>query len=76
MARDIQPVGHCPKCEAANLTCRFNHFESGELRIDSWEHKCAECGYRETTAYRSDDPKELQPADVGTCPYCGRQAKR
>ncbi len=76
MARDIQTVGDCPKCNAENLTCRYNHFESDELRIDSWEHKCADCGYRETTAYRSDDPEELQPVDAFSCPYCGRQVKQ
>ncbi len=73
MARDIQTVGACPKCDAELITCRYNHFGKDDLTIDSWEHKCAECGYRETTAYRSDDPVEHQPEDAGTCPYCGRR---
>ncbi|MBC8353264.1 MAG: hypothetical protein H8E66_14800 [Planctomycetes bacterium] len=76
MARDTQTVGQCPKCNADNLTCRYNDFEKDDLRIVSWEHKCAECGYRETTAFRSDDPEELQPVDAGTCPYCERSANR
>ena len=35
--------------------CSYNHFQSDELRIDSWEHKCPDCGHRETQAFRSDD---------------------
>lgn len=73
MPREILSVGACPKCDADDLQCRYNHFEKDELRIVSWEHKCAECGYRETTAFRSDDPEELQPEVVDRCPYCGRQ---
>ena len=76
MTRDTQTVGACPKCHAVDLTCRYNHFEKDDLRIESWEHKCFECGYRETTAFRSDDPDEIQPVDAGSCPYCGRQASR
>lgn len=73
MPRDFKSAGTCPKCNAEGLTCRYNHFEKDELCIDSWEHKCADCGYRETTGYRSDDPQELQPEDVSICPYCGRR---
>ena len=73
MARDTQRIGACPKCEAENLACRYNHFEKDDLRIESWEHKCAECGYRETTAFRSDDPEEERVLDAATCPYCGRK---
>ena len=73
MAREIHTVGTCPKCKADNLKCQYNHFAKDDLQIRSWEHKCAECGYRETTAFRSDDPVEEQPEDVGICPYCGRR---
>ncbi|MBP86311.1 MAG: hypothetical protein CMJ64_06300 [Planctomycetaceae bacterium] len=75
MLRDIQTVGECAKCGAeAAVTCRYNHFErpEEELVIDAWEHKCANCGIRETTAYRSDDPEEEHPEDSRKCPYCGR----
>jgi len=58
------------------LSCRYNHFERDELVIDTWEHRCANCGHRETTAFRSDDPPaedSLAPRpDI--CPYCGRAA--
>jgi len=71
---DLQPAGVCPKCDGTNVTCKYNHFEQGDLVIDSWEHKCLDCGTRLTTAFRSDDSDEL-PADgdTGVCPYCGRQ---
>lgn len=74
MASDQQQIGGCPKCGSASLTCRYNRFESDDLRIDSWEHKCPDCGNRETTAYRSDEDDSV-PAnvDVAVCPYCRRQ---
>lgn len=75
MPRDIQNVGNCEKCGADAVTCRYNHFERAEdeLVIDAWEHKCGNCGVRETTAYRSDDPEEVQPLNARICPYCERQ---
>lgn len=75
MPRDIQTVGACAKCGAeAAVTCRYNHFERPEaqLVIDAWEHKCSNCGVRETTGYRSDDPEEDRPEAPRKCPYCGR----
>lgn len=76
MARDIQTVGHCPQCNADLLTCRYNFFTNDDLQINSWEHKCAQCGYRDTTAYRSDESEESRPTDPRTCPYCGRQGNQ
>ena len=74
MARDIQNVGECSKCGADAVTCRYNHFEreEDELVIDAWEHKCGNCGVRETTAYRSDDEDGDLPRDPHVCPYCRR----
>jgi hypothetical protein len=53
--------------------CTYNHFESKELTIDSWEHKCPDCGFRETTAFRSDE-EDTKPEiiDPHICPYCTR----
>jgi ssDNA-binding Zn-finger/Zn-ribbon topoisomerase 1 len=64
----------CPDCGAGNVHCRFNHFQRGALEIHAWEHKCLNCGLRETTAYRSDDEELTTPLDDrSTCPYCDRR---
>lgn len=76
MPRDVATAGACPKCGAAGLACGYNHFEKGELTIDSWEHRCPNCGHRETMAFRSDQPAAEQAADPGVCPYCGRRGQR
>jgi DNA-directed RNA polymerase subunit RPC12/RpoP len=56
------------------VTCWYNHFAKNAVSIYSWEHRCADCGYRVTKAFRTDDP-ELDPTiNPTTCPYCGRQA--
>jgi hypothetical protein len=75
MLPDKPPSGNCPrgdevlKCE---LQCKYNHFESDDLVIDSWELKCLDCGYRETIAFRSDEPDSLEGCDDPTqCVYCG-----
>jgi hypothetical protein len=62
----------CPKCQSASLVCRYNFFDRGDLAVTSWEHKCTNCGWRETKAFRSDDPS--RPADINpaVCPLCGR----
>ena len=75
MARDRKLIGNCPKCSSDQLACSYNHFESDDLTIHAWEHKCPDCGYRETTAHRSDEADD-PPADFDpcVCPYCGRQA--
>lgn len=73
MARDKKTIGSCPNCSGENLTCTYNFFDRNELVIHAWEHKCLDCGLRDTTAWRSDDedgiPDDLDPA---VCPYCGR----
>lgn len=75
MARDRQPVGTCPKCRGGNLACTHNHFQRDDLTIDSWEHRCPDCGMRETTAFRSDEPDSIPDnADVLVCPYCERRS--
>ena len=74
MAANVQPAGRCSKCNGESMTCKYNHFEAGELSIDSWEHKCPDCGHRATTAFRSDDPDSIPAgANPCVCPYCGRQ---
>ncbi len=80
MSRDILTIGGCPKCASDQLACRYNHFEKADLKIISWEHKCPNCGYRETKAFRSDDEEEPDEEpdeedwDPSSCPYCDRPA--
>lgn len=74
MPRDTQLAGPCPKCGQGTVTCFHNRFEDDQKRIDSWEHRCADCGYRQTQAFRSDEAPAEPPADPRVCPYCGRQA--
>jgi hypothetical protein len=71
---DQLPVANsCSKCGLEMVLCRYNRFHRGDLRIDAWEHKCGNCGSRETIAYRNDNEEGAAilkgPA---TCPYCGR----
>lgn len=73
MGRDRQSVGTCGKCQRGTLTCSHNRFDNGTLVIDSWEHRCADCGHRETQAFRSDQPSEGAASDPLRCPFCGRQ---
>ncbi len=73
MPREEKTIGGCPHCDSAALICKYNRFESDDLRIDSWEHKCPDCGHRATTAYRTDDAdSNADHADPMICPYCGR----
>ena len=72
MSRDIELIGGCPKCDSDQLACRYNHFETDALRIISWEHKCSNCGFRETKAFRSDDEPTDDESDPTVCPYCRR----
>jgi hypothetical protein len=44
-------------------------FAAGELRIDSWELRCLDCGLRKTVAFRSDEPREPQ-VETRACPFC------
>jgi Zn finger protein HypA/HybF involved in hydrogenase expression len=72
MAPDRVSIGNCPKCGGADFRCSYNHFAREDLTIDSWEHRCLNCGLRETKAYRSDQPLEAD-VDVTACPFCGRK---
>ncbi len=66
--------GSCPKCRAEKLACRYNFFDRGDLQIHAWEHRCPDCGWRETKASRSDDPPEkLAGTNPAVCPFCARQ---
>ena len=74
MPRERRLIGQCPKCRGNNLACSYNHFDRNELTIDSWEHKCPDCGFRETMAVRSDEEKpDTAEVDPRVCPYCGRR---
>ncbi len=74
MSRDRQTIGGCPKCGGSHLACGYNHFEDGDLTIDSWEHKCPDCGFRETKAFRTDEEESIPDGlDTAVCPYCGRR---
>ena len=71
MQSTAQVAGECPKCKVPSLSCRFNYFDRGDLQIHSWEHRCPDCGWRETKAFRSDAP-EAGSANPAVCPWCGR----
>ena len=81
MTRNSKDVGSCPRCDGGEAVCSYNFFDRNGLTIHSWEHKCGNCGMRETTAYRSDEDDELdedgQPRDLDidreVCPYCERR---
>jgi ssDNA-binding Zn-finger/Zn-ribbon topoisomerase 1 len=75
MPRDRQAAGVCPECNESELVCSYNRFEKDGLRIDSWEHKCANCGARQTRAFRSDDEDRDPALDPAVCPYCGREGQ-
>jgi ssDNA-binding Zn-finger/Zn-ribbon topoisomerase 1 len=76
MVRDEELIGECPQCRAPGLCCRFNRFQKDDLQILSWEHRCNDCGHRETKAYRSDEPDTAGDlVDQEVCPYCSRHAR-
>ncbi len=72
MPRDRHEIGSCPRCSAGVVVCSFNTYVNGTERIDSWEHRCRDCSYRETRAGRS--PADAPPSGPSTCPFCGRAA--
>ncbi|MCA9267452.1 MAG: hypothetical protein KDA41_03230 [Planctomycetales bacterium] len=64
----------CPQGEdflGCNLRCKFHVFEGEHVQIYSWELKCLDCGYRSTSAVRSDDD-DFDPASNSprVCPFC------
>ncbi len=73
MPKEQITVGGCEKCGSDAMTCKYNRFESDDLRIDSWEHKCPDCGHRVTQAIRSDDEDETCE-EPDRCPFCKRKA--
>ena len=75
MARDRRQIGTCGTCNRGVLTCTHNRFDNGTLVIDSWEHRCADCGHRDTQAFRSDDPPQSRALDPLVCPFCGRRGE-
>ncbi|MGV3608181.1 MAG: hypothetical protein ACO1RA_17375 [Planctomycetaceae bacterium] len=73
MPTSTVPAGTCPHCNQEKLQCRHNYFDRGDLQIRSFEHRCANCGKRQTVAFRSDDPGPGGLASNGpNCPMCGR----
>jgi hypothetical protein len=75
MQRNRQEVGPCPHCATGTVTCLHNRFANDMHRIDSWEHRCSDCGKRDTEAFRklADEPEpEVDPL---VCPYCGRKVE-
>ena len=74
--QDQQMAGSCPECHQGSIQCSHNYFEEGDLRIASWEHRCNECGFRETTAIRSDELEEKEKANFDLCPFCQRRSER
>jgi hypothetical protein len=72
MDRDRQMAGPCPKCVSGAVTCLHNHFETATRTIDSWEHRCGDCGYRVTQAFRTDDSDFDPTINPRVCPFCAR----
>jgi hypothetical protein len=71
---NTQAAGNCSAC-GGPVTCRYNHFEKPGLAIDSWEHKCSDCGKRETQAFRQEgESAATSNLSNRTCPYCNRTA--
>jgi hypothetical protein len=73
MPRDRQKAGRCPQCASGDLSCTYNRFDNGPERIESWEHRCLSCNYRDTKAYRSAEAGQAE-CDPTMCPFCGRRA--
>lgn len=74
MPRDRQEHGPCTQCSEGTVTCSHNYFAGDGQQIDSWEHRCSDCSYRETEAIRIDAENPPGEADPKVCPFCGRRA--
>jgi hypothetical protein len=72
MPASTHPAGVCPKCGGDAVLCRYNFFDRGDLQVHSWEHKCGNCGWRQTQAFRSDAPAAEPATEPGRCPWCAR----
>lgn len=73
MAREVQPAGACEKCGTGTINCSHNHFANEIHTIDSWEHRCTSCAYRDTEAFRVGADYPPLEADPLLCPFCGRR---
>ena len=74
MQRNRLDVGPCPQC-GGTVTCLHNRFANEVHRIDSWEHRCGNCGKRDTEAFRkpaADPEPEIDPL---VCPFCARRVE-
>jgi hypothetical protein len=74
MSGNTKLAGQCPKCQQPAVACRYNFFDRGDLQVHSWEHRCTNCGWRETKAFRSDDAPDKHSPVPDVCPLCGRRA--
>ncbi len=72
MPRDRQILEEtCPDCQG-QLTCSVNVYEGEDEWIVSWEHRCRDCSFRDTKAFRSTDDV-VEPREVTRCcPFCQR----
>ena len=70
MPRARQELGPGPRCGRGPVACSYNSFVNGDERIESWEHRCRDCAFRETQATRGP----AADAADSTCPYCGRSS--
>jgi ssDNA-binding Zn-finger/Zn-ribbon topoisomerase 1 len=73
MPRNLQEIGACPKCQVGTVVCLHNRFANDLHRIDSWEHKCPNCGQRETEAFRKLPTDPEPERDPLVCPFCSRK---
>ena len=68
------PNNQCPndsERDSCALQCKYNYFEADELKINSWELKCLDCGWRSTIAYRNDEEDDEDiPDNPKQCPFC------
>jgi len=75
MPTDFQEVAaECQTCQAEVMRCKHNYFSDEEKEIHTWEHRCKDCGFRETGGFRSDEPEDWPTDDPTHCPFCGRPA--
>ncbi|MDA7977367.1 MAG: hypothetical protein MPJ50_01200 [Pirellulales bacterium] len=75
MPRHTQAAGECEKCGEGTINCSHNHFADETQTIDTWEHRCTSCAYRETQAFRVDAENPQPEGDPMICPLCGRRGQ-
>ncbi len=74
MPRDRMAIGSCEACHAGSVNCSHNRFVDTAETIDTWEHRCTDCGERRTQAVRAAMDAVLATPDPLICPFCGRRA--